>query len=277
MRYITVGKCETPATVKQFLKAHGYTEHQIRHVKYVEKGLLKNGVPCRAIDLLQNGDTVQILVEDAIYKEALPWPVLYEDEEVLVIDKPAGLVVHPEHGHQDDSLVAQLGGKGYIIGRLDQDTSGVLMLAKNAIAAERLQKQRWDGRFIRTYIAWVHGIPTPHKGIVNMPIGRVAPDVNRMTTDPLQCKDGKLLEAVTHYEVLESRDGISRVQFHIDTGRTHQIRVHMASIGHSLVGDSIYGNGPELGWKHTALYAWKIKWQHPHSGEVIEIQSQRHI
>ena len=278
MRYVTVGPFEESghaATIKQFLKSRGYTEHQIRHVKYIENGLLKNGQPCRAVDLLQRGDHVQILVEDTRMPE-VPWPVLYEDEDVLVMDKPAGLVIHPAHGHYEDSLVSKLSvdGSGIrVIGRLDQDTSGVLMLAKNAIAAERLQKQRWDGRLTRTYAAWVHGIPEPYCGTIQKPIGKAAKDANRMTTDPVQCVDNMLKTAVTHYKVVDIKDDIAKVELTIETGRTHQIRVHMASIGHPLVGDPIYGQGAEHGMTRTALHAWKLQWEQPQSGAVITVEA----
>lgn len=270
-RYITVGKCETPATVKQFLKAHGYTEHQIRHLKYVAGGILKNKIPCRAVNPVKIGDTIQVMAEDASYEE-IPWPVLYEDEDVLIINKPAGLVVHPAHGHYEESLVTQLGDTVRIIGRLDQDTSGVFMLAKNAIAAERLQKQRWDGVLIREYLAIVHGIPQVQKGTVTKPLCGVASGVNRMTTEIQEGAES--LSAVTHYEVVNAIGNLAVVKLHIETGRTHQIRVHMASVGHSLVADPIYGNGPELGMERTALHAWKLHFTQPFSGEKLTVTAE---
>lgn len=275
----TVEPEQAGLTVAQYLKGQGYTEHQIRHVKYIPQGILKNGAACRAVDVVAAGDQIQLRVENTA-GGALPWTILYEDADAVVLQKNAGEVVHPAHGHYEDTIICRLqklwACPVHIIGRLDKDTSGALMLAKNAVAAQRLQRQRQEGVLVRTYVAFVHGKMEPFQGTIDMPVQQKRRDQNRMQVvlDTKQRPgESRPLTAVTKYSIVETYSKASMLRLTIDTGRTHQIRVHLASIGHPLIGDPIYGNGAEFGMERTALHAEGIRWQQPFTQEDREVKA----
>ncbi|MGN0853386.1 MAG: RluA family pseudouridine synthase [Kiritimatiellia bacterium] len=212
-----------------------------------------------------------------------PVDMLFEDADVLVVDKPAGMIVHPAPGHETGTLVdallacrPQLAGVGSvarpgIVHRLDQDTSGVMVVAKTARAYAALRKafERHAG-VEKTYLAVVHGTPKPRSGTLETLIGRKPWDAKRMAV-----VEANGQRAVTHWEVLQTQGAISLVEFRIETGRTHQIRVHAAHLGHPIVGDPLYGNAGgdrSLPFRpsRTLLHAVGLAFPHPATGRRVE-------
>ena len=210
--------------------------------------------------------------------EEIPLDILYEDAELLVINKPKGLVVHPAPGHSSGTLVNALlyhcgdslsgiGGQQRpgIVHRLDKDTSGLMLAAKTERAHASLSAQLADHTLHRVYEALLVGTPNPPAGIVDKPIGRHPVDRKKMAVIE---RGGR--QAITHYRVLEAFSGYSHVECVLETGRTHQIRVHMASVGHPVAGDAVYGGKCALPLESQCLHARRIRFLHPASGEAME-------
>jgi 23S rRNA pseudouridine1911/1915/1917 synthase len=213
----------------------------------------------------------------------------YEDEHLIVIDKPAGMVVHPAAGNPDGTLVnallhhcaGQLSGIGGvarpgIVHRIDKDTSGLLVVAKSDAAHEGLARQFKDHSIERRYLAIVNGRPKPPSGTVDTWIGRSDADRKKMAVR----REGKGKHAVTHYRMLEPLDRAALVECRLETGRTHQVRVHMAHLGHALVGDPVYSRGgphkallAQLGFKRQALHAAKLGFLHPVTSKTLSFES----
>lgn len=220
-------------------------------------------------------------VEVDIVPQNIPLDVVYEDEHVIVVNKPVGMVVHPAPGHPDGTLVNALlyhCGKSLsgingelrpgIVHRIDRDTSGLIIAAKNDAAHLSLAAQLQDHTLARTYMAVAVGGLKEDEGTVNAPIGRHPVDRKKMAIDR---KNGR--EAVTHWSVQERYSGYTLVECRLETGRTHQIRVHMASIGHPLLGDVVYGaKKPYPGLAGQCLHARKLKFIHPATGEAVEVE-----
>jgi len=219
--------------------------------------------------------------------------VVFEDEHLIVIDKPAGLVVHPAAGNPDGTLVnallhhcrGQLSGingiaRPGIVHRIDKDTSGLIVAAKSDAAHEGLARQFADHSITRAYLAVVNGVPVPPSGKVNARIGRSDANRKKMAVLPDSATRGK--HAVTHYRMLEAFANAALVECRLETGRTHQVRVHMASIGHALLGDPLYGRtNPRIrpilshsGFARQALHAAELGFAHPISGETHEFRSE---
>ena len=275
-------------TIDQYLKKElQLTAAQIRSLKFLPDGIQKNGAACRVIDRLQVGDMLEIplLEKDMdsrrVKASGVMPEILYEDSDVICIWKPAGRVTHPVAGHQTDNvagdLVTYLESRGiqetvHSIGRLDKDTSGILVFARHRIAAARLWQQREDGRFTKEYLAWCEGV-FPEKAQqqeqrLSAPIEK-APEVPGQGQKMCICLEGS--PAVTYYQVLRQEETLALVRLHLKTGRTHQIRVHMASIGHPLVGDSLYGHG--IPHQDAArLCAWKVHFFQPFTNEEIVLE-----
>ncbi|HLN63569.1 MAG TPA: RluA family pseudouridine synthase [Symbiobacteriaceae bacterium] len=230
------------------------------------------------------GDVVRVCVPEAkpvdVVAEEIPLDVVYEDEDVLVVNKPRGMVVHPAHGHWSGTLVNALldhvddlegiGGelRPGIVHRLDKDTTGLLMVAKNDRAMAALQDQIREHTARRIYWALVHGNKMPETGRVEAPIGRHPGDRKRMAVNT---KNGK--DAVTHFKVLERFKAYALVECRLETGRTHQIRVHLSFIGHPVVGDAVYGTRKQhLDMTGQALHAKKLGFFHPSTGEWMEFE-----
>ena len=245
--------------------------------KLLEEGcVLLNGKPGRKNDRLNPGDEIQITLpapkEVEIAPTEMALDIVYEDEDVVVINKPKGLVVHPAAGHQDDTLVNGLlyamgdalsGINGElrpgIVHRIDKDTSGLLAVAKNDHSHRMLASQLKDHTMARTYEAIVCGSFREDSGTVNAPIGRHPSDRKKMTVTPRNSK-----EAITHWEVVARYRGYTHIRCHLETGRTHQIRVHMAHIGHPILGDTVYGHKKaELGQDTQCLHAGQLCFRHP--------------
>ena len=221
-------------------------------------------------------------VEVDILPQDIPLDVVYEDEHVIVVNKPVGMVVHPAPGHPDGTLVNALlyhcgdslsGINGQlrpgIVHRIDRDTSGLIIAAKNDKAHLALAEQLQDHSLARVYEAVVHGNFREDEGTVDAPIGRHPIDRKKMAIDR---KDGR--RAVTHWTVLGRYNGFTHIQCRLETGRTHQIRVHMASIGHHLVGDPVYGGNRKSlpGLTGQCLHARKLRFIHPAAKEAVEVE-----
>ena len=253
--------------------------------KLIEEGcVLRNGRPCRKNDRLEPGDAVRVTLPEPkavdIRPTEMPLDIVYEDEDVLVINKPKGLVVHPAPGHTDDTLVNGLlyamgddlsGINGElrpgIVHRIDKDTSGLLAVAKNDFAHTVLASQLKDHTMARTYDAIVCGTLREDSGTVDAPIGRHPTDRKKMAVTQ---RNGK--PAVTHWEVVTRYPGYTHVRCHLETGRTHQIRVHMAYIGHPILGDGVYGHKkPELGQTSQCLHAGALCFRHPRDGRPVMV------
>ena len=217
-----------------------------------------------------------------VLPENIPLDIVYEDGDLIVLNKPKGLVVHPAPGHERGTLVNALlwhcgdslsgiGGvtRPGIVHRLDMDTSGLMLCAKNDRAHQRLSAQLGDRSLSRIYEAILRGTPRDMEGTVDAPIGRSPNDRKKMAVTQSHSR-----AAVTHYRVLETFPGYSYVQCRLETGRTHQIRVHMAHLGHPVAGDPLYGGGKsELGLTSQCLHARCIRFVHPTTGERMEFAS----
>ena len=253
--------------------------------KLIEEGhVLRNGRPGKKNDKLNIGDSVEYTIPEPkavdIAPKEIPLDIVYEDEDVIVINKPKGLVVHPAAGHLDDTLVNgllyamgdELSGingelRPGIVHRIDKDTSGLLAVAKNDLAHAVLASQLKDHTMARTYEAIVCGSFREDSGTVDAPIGRHPTDRKKMCVTQRNSKD-----AVTHWEVVKRYRGYTHIRCRLETGRTHQIRVHMAHIGHPILGDTVYGHKkPELGQDSQCLHAGALCFRHPRDGRPVMV------
>ena len=254
--------------------------------KLLERGAVTlDGRPVRKNDRPVPGQVLEVLLPDpqpiAVLPQNIPLDVIYEDGDVIVVNKPVGLVVHPAPGHPDGTLVNALlyhcknslsGINGElrpgIVHRIDRDTSGLIIAAKNDRAHLALAAQLQDHSLARIYEAVALGVLPEESGTVNAPIGRHPVDRKKMAIDR---RNGR--EAVTHWSVLARYPGYTHVECRLETGRTHQIRVHLASIGHPLLGDTVYGaKKPVPGLAGQCLHARRLRFVHPASGETVELE-----
>jgi len=255
--------------------------------KLLEEGCVTRcGKPGKKNDKLNPGDEISVEIPEPKAVDIAPTQmeleIVYEDEDVLVINKPKGLVVHPAAGHQEDTLVNGLlyamgdslsGINGElrpgIVHRIDKDTSGLLAVAKNDHAHLMLASQLKDHTMARTYEAIVCGNLKEDSGTVDAPIGRHPSDRKKMCVTERNSKP-----AVTHWEVVKRYRGYTHVRCRLETGRTHQIRVHMAHIGHPILGDVVYGRKkPELGQDSQCLHAGILCFQHPRDGRPVMVMA----
>ncbi len=247
-------------------------------------GVLVNGKKSKVSYKVQKGDLIQVTVLPLeplkLEAENIQLDIVYEDEDIIVVNKPQGMVVHPAAGHPSHTLVNALlyhtrdladspeGFRPGIVHRIDKDTSGLLMVAKNAAARESLEKQLAAKSNKRQYLAIVHGNFAEEEGTIDAPIGRNPKDRKQMAV----VEKGK--SAVTHFKVLEQYQGYSLVECQLETGRTHQIRVHMAYIGHPLAGDPLYGPRKTLPGHGQFLHAKTLGFEQPSTGEWLEFSVQ---
>ena len=255
--------------------------------KLIEEGRVKrNGKPGKKNDKLNVGDTIEYTIPEPkavdIKPTEMALDIVYEDDDVVVINKPKGLVVHPAVGHQDDTLVNGLlyalgedlsGINGElrpgIVHRIDKDTSGLLAVAKNDLAHAVLASQLKDHSMARTYEAIVCGSFREDSGTVDAPIGRHPTDRKKMCVTERNSK-----HAVTHWEVVARFRGYTHIRCRLETGRTHQIRVHMAHIGHPILGDTVYGHKKaELGQDSQCLHAGALCFRHPRDGRPVMVMA----
>ncbi len=255
--------------------------------KLIENGaVLLNGKKAGKKSALRIGDEIALIISEPTSLETvpedIPLDIVYEDSDLLVVNKQKGMVVHPAAGNPNGTLVNALlhycgdslsGINGVarpgIVHRLDKDTSGLLIVAKNDFSHQKLADLIKAHDFTRQYEAVVVGKPREDRGTIKTFIGRSQSDRKKMAV----VKDGR--EAITHYEVLDTYKGYSHLRLTLETGRTHQIRVHMAHIGHPVVCDSVYGGKPQfLECKGQCLHAKRIAFVHPRTGELIDIESE---
>ena len=254
--------------------------------KLLERGAVtREGRPVRKNDRPAPGDVLEVVLPDPepidVPPQNIPLDVVYEDADVIVVNKPVGLVVPPAPGHPDGTLVNALlyhcgtslsGINGQlrpgIVHRIDRDTSGLIIAAKNDRAHLALAAQLQDHSLARTYEAVAVGGLKEDSGTVDAPIGRHPADRKKMAVDR---KSGR--EAVTHWSVLARYPGYTHVECRLETGRTHQIRVHLASIGHPLLGDTVYGAKKAVpGLAGQCLHARRLRFVHPSTGELLELE-----
>jgi 23S rRNA pseudouridine1911/1915/1917 synthase len=234
---------------------------------------------------LKPGDRVCIFIPptDALdlIPEPIPLDILYEDEHLLIVNKPAGMVVHPSAGHITGTLVhallahcplSSIGGvqRPGIVHRLDKDTTGAMVVAKTDFAHQHLQQQLQAKTARREYLGVVYGTPKVDSGTIDLPVGRHPVDRQKNAILPLD-RGGR--SAVTHWQIAERLRGFSLLKFRLETGRTHQIRIHTTQMGHPIVGDPVYGTGRSIGVKLSgqALHAWQLQLIHPQTGELVSV------
>ena len=255
--------------------------------RLLEEGcVLRCGKPGKKNDKLNMGDEITVSMPEPkevdIVAKDIPLEIVYEDEDVLVLNKPKGLVVHPAAGHQDDTLVNgllyarkdQLSGingelRPGIVHRIDKDTSGLLAVAKNDLAHTVLASQLKDHTMARTYECVVCGNLKEDSGTVDAPIARHPTVRKKMCVTQRNSRN-----AVTHWEVIQRYRGYTHVRCRLETGRTHQIRVHMAYIGHPILGDTVYGHKkPELGQSSQVLHAGVLCFKHPRDEHPVMVMA----
>ena len=248
--------------------------------------VLVNGKKVKSSYKVQKKDKIEVEeevpVEVSLKAQNIPLEVIHEDEDIIVINKPKGMVVHPANGNPDGTLVnavmaickdslSGIGGeiRPGIVHRLDKDTSGIIIVAKNDKAHINLSEQIKEHKVKKTYIALVRGIVKENEATINMPIGRSEKDRKKMAVT----KKGK--EAITHFKVLERYDKYTLLQVNIETGRTHQIRVHLSQIGYPIVGDEVYSNGKnEWNIKGQCLHAKSLEFTHPVTGKQMYLEAK---
>jgi 23S rRNA pseudouridine1911/1915/1917 synthase len=255
-----------------------------RVAQAVKRGSVSvNDAPAKASHLLEEGDLLEFEVRapDALVAgpEAIDLAILYEDEDIIVVDKPAGMITHPARGATSGTLVnallghaAKLPGDALrpgLVHRLDRDTSGLLVVAKNEASLRSLAKAMKAREIEREYLGLVHGVPQHVRGTIDGPIGRDPHNRLKFTI----ASDGK--PAITHYEVRNTFAKHAELLFTLETGRTHQIRVHLAAIGHAILNDPLYGRAEaRFELPGQALHAWRLKFRHPRTGAALEFEAE---
>lgn len=265
--------------IEKYLKIRGYSRGCLIHLKKTEEGIRKNGVWAYTRDCLKTGDILDILFMEEESSEKveaadLPLDIVFEDEDLLVINKAADMPIHPSMGNYGNSLAN--GVAGYFnrqgeqfvfrcVNRLDRDTTGLTIIAKNMLSGAILNQAMVNRKIKRTYLAVVKGA-LPEEGIIDFPIARKDGSTIERCVD-LQCGE----RAVTHFTCLEQNEKYSLAKIWLETGRTHQIRVHMKQIGHPLPGDFLYH--PDFrDIKRQALHSWRLEFPHPITGEWMKFE-----
>lgn len=277
----TITSTDTYQTILGFLRAQGFSSTVIRHLKETENGIQKNGIWARVHDTLQINDTITlILVEEESSENIVPTPlpldIVYEDDDLLVINKAAGMPIHPSQGNYDNTLANacayyfQQKGEPFTyrcINRLDRDTTGLLILARHCYSASLLSNMVAHREIHREYLALAEGL-VPESGVIEAPIARVhGSTIER----EVNFESGEF--ARTHYHRIAYKNGYSLVSLKLDTGRTHQIRVHMKHIGHPLPGDFLYNPDYKV-IDRQALHSHRLSFRHPITGELLSFTSK---
>ena len=282
---INVKEAEIGKRIDSYLTEN--TEFSRAHIqKMIEnQKVLVNGKKTKVSYKIQKDDKIEVEkevpTEISLKAQDIPIDILYEDKDIIVVNKPKGMVVHPANGNPDGTLVnavmaickdslSGIGGeiRPGIVHRLDKDTSGVIVVAKNDKAHINMSEQIKNHEVEKTYIALVKGFVKEEEATINMPIGRSTKDRKKMAVN----KNGK--NAVTHFKVLKRFKNYTLLEVKIETGRTHQIRVHLSEIGYPVVGDTVYSNGKnEWGIKGQCLHAKSLKFKHPITGKEMFIEA----
>ena len=268
-------------------KSNRYSRVAIQRL--IDEGkILVNGAKIKASYKIQIGDKITIENEEPkeskLKPQDIPIEIIYEDEDIIVVNKPKGMVVHPANGNPDGTLVNSLmaickdslsgiGGeiRPGIVHRIDKDTSGILVVAKNDKSHINLSEQIKNHQTEKKYIALVRGVIKENEATINMPIGRSTKDRKKMAVN----KNGK--KAITHFKVIERfyEDACTLLEVKIETGRTHQIRVHLSQIGYPIIGDEVYSNGKNK-WniQGQCLHAKSLKFKHPTTGKEMFLEAE---
>lgn len=268
-------------TIHEFLKANGYSTPVLTHLKRTENGIMKNGTWDWVRDILHTGDVLQITLletesSENIVPRPLPFPVVYEDDDILIINKPADMPIHPSQGNYENTLANAAAyyfkekGETFTyrcINRLDRDTTGLLILAKHMYSASLLSNMVKNREIHREYLAIVTG-ELSGEGTITAPIGRVDGSTIERGVD---FQNGDY--ACTHYKALEQKNRHTLVSIHLETGRTHQIRVHMKYIGHPLPGDFLY-NPDYSNIGRQALHSHRLSFVHPITNDKLEFVAE---
>ncbi|HZD60283.1 MAG TPA: RluA family pseudouridine synthase [Anaerolineae bacterium] len=284
---LAVGPEDDSTRIDIFLSKHPDVPSRSFAQNLIEKGLVL--VDSKKVDKnyrLHTGQLVDVTIPPPepteVRPEPIPLDIKYENGDIIVLSKPAGMVVHPAHGHASGTLVnallehadklSSIGGvmRPGIIHRLDKDTSGLMIVAKNDEAHQKLSAELKERRIRRTYLALVHGRFKEKTGTVDAPIGRSPKFRQKMAVMGLANR-----EATSHYSVLATYNEYSLVEVSLETGRTHQIRVHMKYINHPVVGDQLYGSGRskrDLGLQRQFLHAYRLEFDHPRTGERLHFE-----
>ena len=271
-----INSLEKPQKISGFLKEKGYSRQNLVDLRKDEQAICLNGTYVHMNHMLAEGDVLTVWIRETensgqIRPVKLPFAIVYEDEDLLVINKPAGMPVHPSRGNPENSLGNALAwyfkeqGVPFVfrcINRLDRDTTGALILAKNPLSAAILSVQMKKRQILRTYLALVDGL-LPDSGTINAPIARMEGSV---ITREVNFGTGE--SAITHYERLAAGKEYSLAELHLETGRTHQIRVHMKYIGHPLPGDYLY-NPDYRRINRQPLHSYQLEFTHPTTGKVM--------
>lgn len=273
------GEAEQGMAVGQFLKERGYSRHALTLLKQTEGGILCNGREVYLSQPLRKGDRMDLFLKEEVPEEIepveLPFGIVYEDDDLMVVDKPADMPVHPSMKNHDNTLAnaaawyGRTKGDSFVyrcVNRLDRDTTGLLILAKHILSATGLYGQMRAREIRRTYLAIVKGM-IREEGTIDLPVGRKEDSaIERM----IDLEHGE--RAVTHYRPVRQGKDWTLIECRLETGRTHQIRVHMSSFGHPLIGDFLYGRREEQ-MPRQALHSWKLSFVHPIMGRPMEFVS----
>lgn len=273
-----ISESEKGCTVKQYLKAKGYSSRSMIELKKNPSCVTRNEEPVYMTHSLQSGDklTIHVMEEapsEKILPVNLPLDIVYEDEDLLVINKPAGMPIHPSMHNYDNSVANALAwyfeqkDQPFVfrcINRLDRDTSGLAIIAKHYVSAGMLSEMVQRREIHREYLAIVRGSLTPKRGTISAPLSRKPGSIIERTID---FEHGET--AVTHFHLVEEKSGHSLVSLHLETGRTHQIRIHMKYLGYPLIGDYLYN--PDMEYiTRQALHSHRLSFPHPITGRQME-------
>ncbi len=276
-----ISKEDNGKLIKDFLQEKGFSRQNLVELKRMPESILLNGVWEYVTRRLTKGDILRVHIKEEDSSEKippvpLPFFVVYEDEDIVVVNKPADMPIHPSLNNYENTLGNAAAyyftqqGKSFIfrcINRLDRDTTGLTILAKHMVSCSILQNDMVERKISREYLAIVEGVFENAEGTIDAPIGRKEDStIERM----IDYENGE--RAVTHYRVLEQKENVAMLALKLETGRTHQIRVHMASIGHPLIGDFLY-NPTNTGMKRQALHARHLSFRHPITKEEIGLEA----
>ncbi len=277
-RELTAGPDDAGLRLDAFLAARGAAPSRAAAQRMIERAeVLVDGAERPKNHRVEEGDRVVVAEPSGAPPvqeppATVPFEVVFEDEHLMVVDKPAGVVMHPAPGHRGPTLAEALAGRAAIVHRLDKDTSGVVLAAKGDEVRERLQRMLKAREVTRQYTALVEGHLDADAGTIDAPIGR-----DRANRTVMSTRTDRGRDAVTHFEVVERLPRTTLLRVRLETGRTHQIRAHLAAIGHPVVGDPQYGgreSGRRLGLSRQFLHASKLMFSHPASGELLACESK---